>query len=149
VEGPNLARPIMDYLETRGEIAFLDQPLLGPEALVEVSVTLNHKSLSDLQISLVSPGGSVVSLWQNNQPMFLSQGQITLTWTDTASVMASEVGSGPLPNRLKPLAPFSSFANEAPNGLWVLKITDSVLGIEGSMESWKIRFDCTFFSPFS
>ena len=83
---------------------------------VEVNLTLNHQSLRDLSVELVSPEGTVAMLMETDPAM-----------RDMAFNDSHRFGS-------------SKFLGESPQGEWTLRVADRVAGGTGTLENWSIKF---------
>ena len=132
-----------------------------PTFLTDVNVRLNiaHNCPGDIQATLTSPQGTIVSLvtnlgGPNTTSVFCFGGTDVLAGT-TFDDAADPAGSIPYSfnNRLatdidpsfNAVAPFlvpeealAAFYGENPNGNWVLRVVDTCNGDSGSLDSWGV-----------
>jgi len=99
---------------------------------IKINVNLNHTYVQDLIISIVSPSGTEVSLW-NRQCS--GEDNINVTFDDDGSAISCASLTG---NRL-PNSPLSVFKNDNARGIWTLKISDNGAVDTGALNSWSIN----------
>jgi subtilisin-like proprotein convertase family protein len=119
---------------------------------VDVTTNLTHTASADLDITIMSPAGTVVTLTTDNGGTLDNVFNGTL-WDDQADP-ASQVPYATNPNIASdrsytnntvatPLAPeeaLAAFAGEDPNGNWTLTITDDALLNIGNLAQWSLEF---------
>ncbi|MDP6760862.1 MAG: S8 family serine peptidase, partial [Acidimicrobiales bacterium] len=121
------ALPIIDHQT-------LDIPLVVSDAgdigTVELGLRLDHTYDADLQISLVHPDGTTVSLafgvgsWRNDFGEGAADCSGTLTvFADDADTAIDE-GTAPFAGRHRPADALSVFAGKSATGTWTLRIHD-------------------------
>jgi len=120
--------------------------------IVDINVTTNitHTFSGDLDVVLISPTGTIVTLTTDNGAGNDNVFNGTI-WDDGADpdgiapyttnpgmvtdhVYANLVLASPL----TPEEPLAAFNNENPNGTWTLKISDDAGGDGGNLASWEI-----------
>jgi subtilisin-like proprotein convertase family protein len=120
---------------------------------VTVSVTIDHDWNEDLDIFLVSPAGTRVTLTTDNGGtqeddfygrLFIDKagelyqpGPITLADYDEGQ---------PLPP-VAPEEPFGAFRGENPNGVWRLEVYDDEELIDGTLHRWQLNIDYLAHAP--
>jgi hypothetical protein len=109
---------------------------------------ITHTFNADLDITIKSPSGTVVTLTTDNGSSFDDVfngtvwddkanpgGQVPYTTNNglvTDQVFANSVLASPL----APEEPLSAFVGENPNGVWTLMISDDLSGDGGALNSW-------------
>ena len=108
---------------------------IGIEA---AQININHTKDVDLTITLISPGGRLVKIIQNNGG---SGANFTNTlFYDTIPVNIN-AGVAPFNSSFAPYESLSSFNDLAnPNGTWTLRIRDQTATNTGTLISWGIKF---------
>ena len=90
---------------------------------VEIVVDLHHEDLDELEISITSPEGTVLTLWDK------------AVTEDTELV-------GMYPTTLTPVTSFTTLEGEDLNGEWVLSVSDTVSKYgtyDGRLFHWEVR----------
>jgi subtilisin-like proprotein convertase family protein len=125
---------------------------------VDVLTNITHTFSSDLDITITSPAGTVVTLTTDNGSSFDNVYAGTL-WNDKANPggqvpyttndgMVTEhnyvnlVAATPL----TPEEPLGAFIGEDPNGTWTISISDDATGDGGALNSWGLNLQ-TFTCP--
>jgi subtilisin-like proprotein convertase family protein len=123
----------------------------GPYLLdVDAITALAHSFSTDLDVTLTSPAGTVVTLTTDNgggednvfdgtrwdddanpggQVPYASNGGLVTDHTYTNLV--------PVPT-LAPEEPLAAFIGEDPNGLWTLRVSDDTAGDGGNLSGWSL-----------
>ncbi len=114
--------------------------------LESVCININHTYVSDLDIALQSPDGSIVDLSTANG--FGGADYTNTCFNSFASV--SIVGAfAPFTGTFKPQGYIGALNNgQNGNGTWKLLVTDNYSGDIGSLISWNITFGNTPSKPF-
>ncbi len=128
---------------------------------VNISLTSTHTWVGDLTVTLTSPNGTTVELF--NQPgapatnfgFGCDQDNMDVTFDDDAvtggvenvcnpSVTGPGVAGPPfaISGTFNSVVPLAMFNNENPNGDWVLNISDNAAGDLGTLDSWTLEL-CT------
>ena len=104
-----------------------------------VGITIDHTSASDLNVTLVSPSGRVVTLWNN--VCGNTAWDITNTGFTLSDSGATQIGSACPPGIVayRPFNPLSVFNGDAANGTWTLQIQDTAAGDTGTLLGWGLR----------
>lgn len=90
---------------------------------VEIVVDLHHEDLDELKISVTSPEGTVLTLW--DKPV-----------TDDTELVET------YPTTLTPVTSFATLEGENLNGEWVLSVSDTVSKYgtyDGALFHWEVR----------
>lgn len=93
---------------------------------LEVDVALTHPDVGQLTVTLMGPGGSMITLHDRGGG---GTADLVGTWPTTLAV------SGP-----GDLGEFLGASNE---GYWLLRVTDHEVGDAGTLESWALDFTLT------
>ena len=125
----------------------------GGLAIQEVRVTtaIRHTFAADIDMTLTSPSGTVVTLTTDNGgsndnvfngTLWFDKanpgGQVPYTTNDglvTDQAYVNLVTATPL----VPEGALSAFMGENPNGNWTLSITDDLAGDTGTLDSWSLE----------
>ena len=118
----------------------------------ELDINLNHTWMSDIDVTIVSPGGVELDLWTS---ICGSGDDATAIFVDGAAAPSCSTGSIPVLNgTFSPVggAFATAFAGEEINGTWTLKVDDGVGGDGGQMNAWsmtvtEIPTNCTIECP--
>jgi subtilisin-like proprotein convertase family protein len=134
----------------------------APTYLSDLDVTtfITHTFAADLDITLTSPAGTVVTLTTDNgagnDDVFNGTvwdddanpgGQVPYT-TNNGMVTDHAYVNATTATPLTPEEAFAAFIGENPNGTWTLTISDDLAGDGGSLNSWALDIDtynCTVF----
>lgn len=104
---------------------------------VDVKLTIQHSRVSDLTVTLVSPDGTIVQLFNN-------VGGVGSNFTDTVldDEASTAIGSGsaPFTGSFRPASPLTAFDGKSTSGVWRLKVVDNTSGTAGSLTAWCLRF---------
>jgi subtilisin-like proprotein convertase family protein len=128
-------KPILDQQTT---VAAIDvQGFNG--TLTDVNVTLNitHTNDADLSVTLISPSGRRVKLFNNVG----GTGDNFGTTLDDQAATSITSGSAPFTGTFRPEELLSAFNGENPNGVWLLEITDGTTGNEGILNNWSLTLN--------
>ena len=125
--------------------------LTGSLLFLAVEVDIDHTACGDLDITLQSPAGTVVTLTTDNGFTFDNLFAGT-SFTDTADFNGvvpyvdneDMVTDHPYMNNvpvssLTPEEPFGAFRGESPGGTWILTIHDDTNGDGGMLNSWELQ----------
>lgn len=115
---------------------------------IEVQTTITHTFAGDLDITLQSPAGTVVTLTTDNggsnDDVFAGT-----VWTDSAGDAVTDhvYANATLASPLVPEEAMSAFYGEDPNGLWTLTISDDATGDTGSLSAWSVTITALAAAP--
>jgi subtilisin-like proprotein convertase family protein len=134
--------PLADSATTEGTLAVggLGSYLLD----LDLTTRLSHSFGEDLDITLISPSGTAVTLSSHNGGGADNTFRGTV-WDDDAGdanppgpVTLSFFDDGVLESPLVPEEAMGAFIGENPNGIWTLRIEDVQAGDIGVLESWSL-----------
>jgi subtilisin-like proprotein convertase family protein/subtilisin family serine protease len=103
---------------------------------VEVTVSITHTYVSDLDLVLIAPSGRRIELALG---VGGSGDNFTGTIFDDQATTAIASGTPPFTGRFRPAQPLSALLGEDPNGTWSLEITDFFQQDQGTLTAWSIR----------
>ncbi|MCA9072571.1 MAG: proprotein convertase P-domain-containing protein, partial [Planctomycetaceae bacterium] len=104
--------------------------LLGNITDLDVTLDIAHTSVVDLTLQLISPTGTIVTLFSNIDG---TADNLFGTILDDEAPTSIDTGSAPFTGRfqLEPSALLSAFDGEDPNGQWILRVMDGIGEDEG------------------
>jgi subtilisin-like proprotein convertase family protein len=113
--------------------------------IIQVNLDISHPNDSDLKVSLISPDGTTIIL-------FNGIGGVGDNFTKTSfSPLASitiNSGSAPFSSAFKPSQSLANLNNgHNGNGVWKLRITDSKLQDVGVLNNWSVTFGADSSNP--
>ena len=137
-----------DAEATRGWMA--DATIEVPDHLIiadlDVSVSLTHTSVFDLQLSVTSPSGTTVVLnaYDPFTDYFEGEDYRQTVFDDEASVSIAEAAA-PFTGRFRPRAPeaLAAFDGEDAFGDWRLEIYDACYGDRGWLDAFGLTVTAT------
>jgi len=103
---------------------------------VDVTVSITHTYVSDLDLVLIAPSGRRIELAVG---VGGSGDNFTGTIFDDQAATAIASGTPPFNGRFRPAQPLSALLGEDPNGTWSLEITDFFQQDQGTLTAWSIR----------
>ncbi|MFL9844214.1 reprolysin-like metallopeptidase [Flavobacterium rhizosphaerae] len=101
---------------------------------VEVSLDISHTWIGDVTVTLISPAGTEVVLFNNQCG---DQDNVLATFSDEGGVLSCG-GTPAITGILSPNTPFSQLNGENSGGLWRLEISDNEPWDGGSLNNWSI-----------
>jgi len=110
---------------------------------IDVSVSLAHTNVFDLQIFLKSPAGTTLCLnMYNFDEFFIGENYIQTIFDDEAQLPIEQAQS-PFTGRFRPKAgnPLEVFDGQDIYGLWRLRIYDAFEMDRGSLQSFKLMIN--------
>ena len=102
---------------------------------LNIQISLNHTALSDLVITLRSPTGQVITLF--NKRGGLNDNLVNTLFDDQATIAIGNA-SYPFTGSFRPESLLSAWNDKNAKGTWTLSITDSAGGDVGKLISWKL-----------
>jgi subtilisin-like proprotein convertase family protein len=107
---------------------------------VNLTTAITHTFPADLDITLTSPAGTVVTITTDNGGGNDNVFNGTI-WDDDAGVPASDAiyTDGATSSPLVPEEALAAFISENPNGDWTLSITDDAGADTGTLNSWALN----------
>ncbi|MBS0321744.1 MAG: proprotein convertase P-domain-containing protein [Proteobacteria bacterium] len=106
---------------------------------VDVTTFLRHTFSADLDVTITSPAGTVVTLTTDNGGSNDDVFNGTV-WDDSASELVTDHVYANLTTApsLVPEEALGAFVGEDPNGTWTITISDDLAGDGGSLDSWSL-----------
>jgi subtilisin-like proprotein convertase family protein len=103
------------------------------------TVGLEHTYIGDLEISLVSPQGTVVLLSNNRGAG--GNNMCNTVFSDGApnGIASITAGQAPFTGTFNPESPLSAFNGQNPNGTWFLRVLDNANGDVGNVRAFSLR----------
>ena len=114
----------------------------GPLEKVTVSLYLTHTFDSDLNLSLVSPDGTIVPLTigiGTGADFGSGSADSSRTTFDDAATTLITASSSPFVGTFRPQTTLAALTyNGTPNGSWKLRVTDNFGGSLGTLRNWSL-----------
>jgi len=101
---------------------------------VNVSVNVTHARFSDLEIQIVSPSGTVVSLF--NKSCGSTNSTLALQFDDSGTALNCNTTTSQI---VIPASLLSAFNGENQQGNWTFRVRDAVLGALGTINSASVN----------
>ena len=132
----NTSTTILDYDKTNSYITVPEQT----SRLTDVNVTLSltHSFLTDLDIYLVSPGGTRIELVTD---LVSNESEMIGTTFDDGARSGILTGESPFTGRFRPEGSLLDLNGESPVGVWTLEITDDNRTDFGTLSSWTLNLE--------
>jgi serine protease len=130
--GGSTSAPIRDYATTS---VALTVPTAGRVADITASVTLTHTYTSDLVITLTSPAGTTITLFNRRGG---SGNNLNGTTFDDAATRTIAAGAAPFAGSYRPEQALSAFDGQAANGTWTLRVRDAAGGDIGTITRFTV-----------
>lgn len=111
---------------------------------VNVSLSLTHSFLADLDIYLVSPRGTRIELVTD---LVSNEPDMTSTTFDNVAPTSILSGSSPFTGRFRPEGELQDLNGENPSGIWTLEITDDNRTDFGTLKSWTLNLETVGLAP--
>lgn len=107
----------------------------SPVTDVNVSLSIEHESLADLTVVLISPNNTRVELLANPQ---VTGTTLDNTTFDAQAARSLSLGTAPYNQSYRAVGDLSAFDQENPSGDWTLEITDSAATGTGVLLDWSL-----------
>ncbi|MBL8897005.1 MAG: proprotein convertase P-domain-containing protein [Planctomycetes bacterium] len=111
---------------------------------LELLTSLRHAFAADLDITLRSPRGTVVTITTDNgagnDDVFNGTRFFDRATTTVTDAIYTNLTVQP---ELCAEGAFGAFVGEDPNGTWTLTVTDDLSGDAGTLDSWELRIQST------
>ncbi len=131
----DVPKPITDFSTVTSTLT-----VSGVGAIFDVDVTLDitHTFDSDLEVFLISPGGTRVELFSDVGDW---GEDFTDTTLDDEAAMPITSAAAPFTGRFRPVGALAALDGEDADGLWTLEIYDAWAGDEGTLNSWSLALN--------
>jgi hypothetical protein len=136
--GLTLGAPISGFTAPLTRVAFRFD---GPDCSLPTGVGLQHDRVSDLVVTLTSPAGTTVTLINNPGGLGLPSRNFCNTLLDdaaTASIQTITSAGAPYSGAYRPFRAFSAFNGQSANGTWIVRVTDRVTGVSGTLRNFSL-----------
>ncbi|CAM2010230.1 proprotein convertase P-domain-containing protein [Acanthopleuribacter pedis] len=110
---------------------------------VDVFVQITHTELSQVDLMLTSPMGTMVQIFDGSTKCNVSGNAANLGFRDGATGDMCRGMTGTvayLPQFIAPQAALSALNGEAVTGMWTLTVTDNETGETGTLNGWSLGF---------
>ncbi|MEM7456463.1 MAG: proprotein convertase P-domain-containing protein, partial [Planctomycetota bacterium] len=137
IEFPSADVPVQidDNTTVTSDLEITDDGIIGD---IDVLVDITHTWDSDLDVTLISPGGERVDL-------FLGVGgsgdNFTQTILDDEAATSITAGAAPFTGRFAPVGNLTGLESQLMTGIWQLEITDNATGDTGTLNEWSLFID--------
>jgi subtilisin-like proprotein convertase family protein len=131
----DLPKPITDFQTTTSQVNVAS---LGTVFKVEVTLSLTHSFVDDLDAYLISPSGRQVELFTAVGGQYNDFTNLILT--DDADRSISTIGFDDLPytGPYRPEGLLSDFIGDDSAGIWTLVVSDTAFADQGFLDSWSL-----------
>ncbi len=102
------------------------------------TVGIDHTSVAQLQITLISPSGTSVPLTLNSGGFGTNLCNTVFADSATTTFSSTTASQNPYTGTFRPISPLSTFAGETANGTWQLKVVDGYPGDTGNVRAFSI-----------
>jgi subtilisin-like proprotein convertase family protein len=102
---------------------------------INVQLDISHARVSDLQVFLIGPDGTVVELFSN---VGGTGSNFANTLLDDEEEEWIGAGAAPFTGAYKPTGDLSAFDGKAVTGTWTLEIWDTEKKMTGTLNSWSL-----------
>ncbi|MCG9791761.1 reprolysin-like metallopeptidase [Flavobacterium algicola] len=109
----------------------------GVTSNIEVNTNFTHTYISDLQMDIISPQGTMVNLL--NRSCSDISGTLALTFSDSGNTLECGKSTSQI---VSPYGNLSDFTNENPEGVWTFRVRDNFTNDNGTLNSASINI-CT------
>ncbi len=118
---PNLAIPDMGQIS----VPFDLPESLGPIIDLNITINIQHPNMGDLEIQLVSPGGTTIFLSDNRGGNGANFTDTTFDDSAGTSIVSVTAANAPFTGRFRPEQPLSMFNGNEEEGNWMLVVRDT------------------------
>jgi MYXO-CTERM domain-containing protein len=105
---------------------------------VNVAVDITHSYVGDLTVTLESPAGTTITLFDAVGGAGIDFIGTVLDDEASASIVTA---AAPFTGSFMPETALSAFDGEDPNGDWTLSVTDGAAGDTGTLDEWTLTFE--------
>ncbi len=138
INGLSLGATVTGFTAPLTRVAFRFD---GPDCSLPTGVGLQHDRVSDLVFTLTSPAGTTVTLLSNPGGLGLPSKNFCNTLLDdaaTASIQSITTAGAPYSGAYRPAGRFSSFNGQSANGTWIVRVSDRVTGVSGTLRNFSL-----------
>ncbi|MCL1474338.1 S8 family serine peptidase [Argonema antarcticum] len=138
VSSSDIPKLISDYTTVTSVIDVSD--LDGPIVDVNVTLDITHTYDADLNVSLISPTGEAIELFNG---VGSSADNFSNTTLDDEAATPITAGFAPFTGNFQPEELLAAFDGENANGTWTLQVSDEAGGDVGTLNSWSLNLTTT------
>ena len=144
VVAPDLPQPLQDLTAVKSELFFSQ---VGQIVDIDVTVGMTHTYDADMKVTLISPSGTRILLFQD---VGGSGDNFTFTTLDDEASTDIGNGSAPFTNSFRPQELLSALDGEDAHGIWQLELYDDAPNDTGVLTYWQIivKLAGVFLEPF-
>ncbi|MCR9200498.1 MAG: proprotein convertase P-domain-containing protein [Planctomycetaceae bacterium] len=142
IQTPSAPLAIVDRDVTLSEIVIPAQNSIITD--LNVTITLQHSFIPDLDVFLVSPQGTRVELFTD---LGSNESSMTNTIFDDEAATRIVDGSSPYTGRFIPEELLSKLDGENPSGRWTLEISDDNITDSGVLLDWALDIETLGLAP--
>lgn len=142
METPSAPLAIVDRDVTLSEIVIPDQNSVITD--LNVTISLQHSFIPDLDVFLVSPQGTRVELFTD---LGSNESEMTNTIFDDEAATRIVDGSAPFTGRFIPEELLSKLDGENPSGRWTLEFSDDNVTDSGLLLDWALDIETLGLAP--
>lgn len=128
----NTSVSILDHTVVSSTINIADSFTMSK---VIATVNITHTYIHDLDLTLKSPNGTEILIFDNNCG---DENDLNITFDDDASDYIV-CGTEPVIGIVKPANPLSGFNGGNPSGVWKLEVYDVYNGDFGTLDNWSLE----------
>ncbi|MCB0317467.1 MAG: proprotein convertase P-domain-containing protein [Bdellovibrionales bacterium] len=138
VSSTDVPKNITDFTTTESTLVVSGVPSIVRD--VDITLSISHTFAADLDVVLVSPAGTEVTLTTDNGAGNDNVFQGT-TFDDQATDVVTQYTfmDNVVATKLIPEGALWAFSGENPNGTWKLKVTDDLAPDAGTINSWSLN----------
>ncbi|MCP8317970.1 MAG: proprotein convertase P-domain-containing protein [archaeon] len=103
---------------------------------INVKLTIHHTYDADLDVTLISPNGTEIELFDD---VGKRENDFIDTILDDEANLNITDGSAPFTGSYRPEESLSVLDGGEMQGIWILRIYDDLVGDEGTLDSWSIK----------
>jgi subtilisin-like proprotein convertase family protein len=107
---------------------------------VDVLVNVSHPRVSDLELTLIGPGGQQVLLVNRPGGAGTAGADMTGTYFDQQTNVSITGGFAPFTGVFRPQGDLSVFNGTNASGTWTLRVRDLQTGSVGTLSNWTLKF---------
>ena len=127
--------PIADFDTVQSVITVVDEGIVSD---VNVSVSITHARVSDLDVYLVAPDGQRVALFTDVSDTGADVSQTSFDDGATTSITA---GTAPFNGTFTPVGDLGALEGIQAAGAWTLEVSDDSSDATGTLNGWSLEID--------
>ena len=128
------SQPIIDNAVTISPINIPNQVARVTD--VNVTLSIQHAAIPDLDVFLISPSGTRVELFTD---LSSNESRLTNTTLDDQAAIRIVDAAAPFTGRFIPEQSLANFIGENPSGDWKLEVIDDSASVTGMLMNWSLE----------